>query len=307
MQKKRFHIVITTILFAILLWVSVNMSYEYQTVVSVPLVVENLSADKAIATLFPKALQVKLRGNGWRSAALFLGSDPQCVIDIASLSKHKSSFTLNDLIDRMTIPLGLQPIDMKPESLFISFDTYSQKLVPITLAMDVRYRTGYGNVGEPRIIPESISVGGATSILATINDWPTERTTFSDVKASIDVNLPLAESALYRLSLSSEKVAVSINVQQYAEKTVTGLLVEAKSVPLTKEVILIPPKIDLIVRGGVEQLATLVNDSFRVSIDYTSIVNDSTGFADPIVVSPREVYLVAKKPERTQFIIRTRL
>ena len=33
MQKKRFPIIIATTLFAILLWVSVNMSYEYQIVV----------------------------------------------------------------------------------------------------------------------------------------------------------------------------------------------------------------------------------------------------------------------------------
>lgn len=307
MEKKRFHIVIATIMFAILLWVSVTMSYEYQNVVSVPLVVENLPPGTAIATPFPKTLQVKLRGNGWRSATLLLGSNPRCAIDMASLSSHKHSLTLNDIVDRMTIPLGLQPVDMKPESLFLSFDVYVQKRVPIALNADITFRPGYGKVGEPTITPDSITLGGATSVLATIDEWPTARTAFTDVKAPIDASLPLADSASYCLDLSPEMVNVRINVQQYAEKTMTGLLVETKSVPQSKEVILIPPKIDLIVRGGVEQLAMLGNDSFRVSVDYSALVHDSTGYTDPIVLSPKEVHLVAKKPERMQFIIRTRL
>ncbi|HCV43025.1 MAG TPA: hypothetical protein DGH68_06040 [Bacteroidetes bacterium] len=307
MEKKRFHIVVATILFAVFLWVSVNMSYEYQNVVSVPLLVENLPQDRAIATPFPRTIHVKLRGNGWQSAVLLLGSDPQCVIDIASLSSRKHSLTLNDIVDRMAIPLGLKPVEMSPESLFLSFDAYAQKRVPVALNTDISFRTGYGRVGDPTVTPDSITLGGATSVLATINEWPTVCNTFTDVKAPIDANLSLADSASHYLKLSPEMVNVRINVQQYAERTITGLLVETMSVPQSKEVILIPPKIDLIVRGGVEQLATLGNDSFHVSVDYDALLYDSTGYTEPVVLSPKGVQLVAKKPEHMQFIIRTRL
>lgn len=307
MEKKRFHIIIAVTLFAMLLWVSVNMSYDYQVVVSVPLIIENLPPDKAISTPLPKSVQVKLRGSGWRSAALMLGADPRCIIDASSLGIHKCSLALNDVIDRITIPTGIQPVDMKPESLYFGFDSYTQKRVRVLLNAETEFRTGYGQVGETVVIPDSIIIGGATSLLATISGWPTTRTMFADLKSPLDAELLLADSASHYLRLSQQTVNVRIDVQQFAEKTITGLPVETHAVPQNKEVILIPPKIDLIVRGGVEQLSTLGNDRFSASVDYGVIVADSTGYTDALVVSPKGVQLVAKKPERMQFIIRTKL
>jgi len=307
MQKTRFHIIIATTLFAVLLWVSVNMSYDYHVVVSVPLIIENLPLDKAIATPFPKSVQVRLRGSGWRSAALMLGADPRCIIDAGSLGSHKRSLALNDVIDRVRIPIGMQPVDMNPESLYFGFDSYTQKRVPVLLNAETEFRTGYGQVGETVVIPDSITIGGATSLLATIGGWPTTRTRFNDMRSPLDAELPLADSASHYLRLSPQTIRVMIDVQQFAEKTISGLPVETHAVPKNKEVILIPPKIDLIVRGGVEQLSALGNDRFKASVDYGMILTDSTGYTDPIVVSPKGVQLVTKKPERMQFIIRTKL
>jgi hypothetical protein len=102
-------------------------------------------------------------------------------------------------------------------------------------------------------------------------------------------------------------VRVHIDVQQFAEKTVTGVPVETRGVPYHREVILIPPRVDLVVRGGVQQLSTLTDDSFRVTIDYKDLLEDSSGYADPMVILARGIELVSKKPERMQFVIRKRL
>ena len=307
MEKKRLPIILATTLFAVLLWVSVNMSYEYQIVVPVPLLIENLPADKAVSTPFPKNVQLKLRGNGWRSAALLLGAEPRCIIDASSLAPNKRPLGLNDIVDRITIPLGIQPIDMKPESVRFDFDTYAQKRVPVHLNIVTNFRPGYGQVGETEFIPDRITIGGAASLLATVDSWPTTRTVFSDVRSSLDTDVPLADSASHYLTLYPQKVRVRVNVQQFAEKTIVGLTVETEAVPPNKEVILIPPKIDVIVRGGVDQLSTLGNENFSASISYGEIVEDSTGYAEPEVTSPKGVQVVSKRPERMQFIIRTKL
>ena len=306
MEKKRLPIIVATTLFAILLWVSVNMSYEYQIVVHVPLVIENLPPDKAIATPFPKTVQLKLRGNGWRSAALMLGAEPQCIIDVSSLSS-RHSLGLNDIVDRITIPLGIQPVDMKPDSLRFDFDNYTEKRVPVLLNVVTLFRPGYGQVGETTVVPDRITLGGAASLLATIEGWPTARTTLTDVRSPLDAEVPLADSASHYLKLFPQKVRVRMNVQQFAEKTIVGLTVETNDVPQNKEVILIPPKVDVIVRGGVDQLATLGNEDFGASINYEEIIDDSTGYAEPLVTLPKGVQLVAKRPDRMQFIIRTKL
>lgn len=307
MEKKRFQIIIAAVLFAILLWVSVNMSYDYQIIVSVPLIIENLPVGKAIANPVPKFVQLKLRGNGWRSAAFSLSATPPCLLDVTTLPANKRGLILSDIVDRMRMPLGIEAVDMKPESVFISLDRYAHKQVPIVLNADFTFRSGYGQVGPTLLVPESVSVGGALSLLPAISSWATAHTTFADLKSSIDNDIPLSDSASQYLWLSPATVHVRVDVQQLAEKTIAGLPVQTYHVPLNKEVILIPPRIDIIVRGGVQQLATVVGDSFRASIDYDDIVADSTGYADVAITSPKGVQLVDRKPGRMQFIIRTRL
>jgi YbbR domain-containing protein len=307
MEKKRLPIIVAATLFAILLWVSVNMSYDYQIVATVPLIIENLPAGKAIANPVPQAVQLKLRGTGWRSAAFSISGTPACLLDLDNLPSHKRGLVMSDIVDRMRMPLGVEAVDMKPESVFISFDRYAQKQVPIVLDAALAFRSGYGQIGQTVLTPESVVVGGAVSLLPTISVWPTVHTTFTDLKSSIDSDVFLADSASQYIWLSRPTVHVKVDVQQLAEKTITGLPVEMRSVPSNKEVILIPPKIDIIVRGGVQQLATVTSDSFRASIDYDDIVADSSGYADVAIVSPKGIQLVDRKPERMQFIIRTRL
>jgi YbbR domain-containing protein len=307
MEKKRLPIIVAATLFAILLWVSVNMSYDYQIVANVPLIIENLPAGKAIANPVPQAVHLKLRGTGWRSAAFSISGTPACLLDLDNLPSHKRGLVMSDIVDRMRMPLGIEAVDMKPESVFISFDRYAQKQVPIVLDAALAFRSGYGQIGQAVLTPESVVVGGAVSLLPTISVWPTVHTTFTDLKSSIDSDVFLADSASQYIWLSRPTVHVKVDVQQLAEKTITGLPVEMRSVPSNKEVILIPPKIDIIVRGGVQQLATVTSDSFRASIDYDDIVADSSGYADVAIVSPKGIQLVDRKPERMQFIIRTRL
>jgi YbbR domain-containing protein len=307
MKKKRLHIIIAASLFGVLLWLFVTMSYEYQTVIAIPLIVENVAPDRAIANPFPKTVQLKVRANGWRSAALLLGAEQRCIIDVASLGSYKHTFTLFDVVDRLAIPVGIQPVDMKPESLHFYLETILRKRVPITLNLETNFRAGYGPVGGTQMTPDSVTVSGAASVLKTIDAWPTAPTVLTDIKSPLTADVVLADSASQYVKLSPRTVSLHIDVQQYAEKTFAGLPVATEDVPSNKEVILIPPKIDLIVRGGVQLLSTLGNDNFRATVSYRAIVDDSSGYTEPHVVAPRGVELVTKKPERMQFIIRTKL
>src|SRR5439155_478440 len=137
----------------------------------------------------PQSVQLKLRGSGWRSAAFMLGADPRYILDLSAFPRNKRGLTLNDIVDRITLPLGIQSVDMKPESVFISLDRYTQQLVPVTLNAEIAFRTGYGQVGPIVIKPESVAIGGAASLLPTIPSWPTAHTTFADLRSPIEADV----------------------------------------------------------------------------------------------------------------------
>jgi YbbR domain-containing protein len=307
MNNKRLQIILATTLFAILLWISVNLSYQYKTTINVPLIVENLPQHKAMMTPIPRSLQLKLRGDGWRLAALRWGAVHTCVLDLNSLPLHQRSLTLNEIADRLSIPFGIQPIDMKPESLFIAYDTYSQRKVPVHVLDAVSFHEGYGQVGPPTIVPESVTVGGAASVVETVNSWDVSKGELENLKTTFEGEVPLSDTSMYMLSLSPARVHVRINVQPFAEKTFSGVPVEILAAPPNREVILIPPKIDLIVRGGIDQLSSLATIDFRASVDYAATLSDSGGYLTPDIIPPPAVQVVARKPERLQYFVRKRL
>lgn len=307
MKENRIHIIVATTLFALLVWFSVSMSYQYQTTVSAPIEVQDLPAGKAIKSKLPKHVQLKFRGDGWRLAALLFGTKLKFAIDLTALPSGQKVITLNDLSERISLPIGVQATDMKPESVYVSLDTYFEKKVPLIPNYTISFREGYAQVGPVVLIPDSVSVGGAESIVRNIGSWALPHHEIDDLRNSVNTTFPLVDTTAYQLSFRPQEVIVRINVQQFAEKVFSGIPVEVTDLPFNREVLLSPPKIEIVVRGGIEQLSDLTSEDFHAVIDYTSILQNKSGTLSPSVESPAGVHIVSKRPDALQYIIRKRL
>jgi YbbR domain-containing protein len=212
-----------------------------------------------------------------------------------------------DIADLAPSRVGIHLVDVKPDSIYVGLDRYRERTLPVNLRITTSFRDGYGQVGNATIAPESVTVGGAASVLSTLTSWPTLRATFEDLRGPVDADLPLLSGSARSLTLSVSTVHVSLNVQQFAEKTLTGVAVEATGIPPNREIIFIPPKIDLVTRGGIKQLASVLPGDFHATVDYRSILADTTGVVDPQVSGPAEIQIVSKRPDHLQYIVRKRL
>ncbi|MFN0157275.1 MAG: hypothetical protein ACKVRP_04285 [Bacteroidota bacterium] len=306
-MKKRLHIIIATTLFAGMLWISVKLGSTYQVVVSTPLKVTGLPAGTALNAPVPQEVQLRLRGEGWQLAGLLFGSEFHSTVDVQSLTPRQTTITVNDVVDRLNIPTGIQAMEMKPDSISVEYDSLGWKKVPVTLDYTTSFSERYGPVGQMIVTPESVLIEGARSILAEIDSWPTVRMQFDDLKAPVDAMAALLESSRYQLAFNPSGVNVRLDVQWYAEKVFAGLPVELLSVPPHREVILVPPRIDLVVRGGVDQLSALSLADFRASLDYIVILSDSSGYLEPEVIAPSGVQIVSTRPDGLRYIVRKRL
>jgi hypothetical protein len=168
----------------------------------------------------------------------------------------------------------------------------------------MNFREGYGIVGEIKSIPDSISLTGARSILDRIGRWQTEPRSFSNLKSGLNVRVAVSDSLSFGVIPSPAVVDLQFDVQPTAEKSFKGIPVEVNQVPGNRLVVLIPPKIDIIIRGGIEQIATVDRKDFTAYIDYKSILLDTTGSIQPVVVSPKNMRIVLQDPERLQYVVR---
>ncbi|MBP1657949.1 MAG: hypothetical protein H6Q31_2550, partial [Bacteroidetes bacterium] len=73
-----------------------------------------------------------------------------------------------------------------------------------------------------------------------------------------------------------------------------------------RDVIFIPPKMEIVARGGIRQLASVLPVDFQIGVSYDRILADTTGAIEPDVVAPSGIQIVARKPEKLQYIVRKR-
>ncbi|MBK8550631.1 MAG: hypothetical protein IPL53_06040 [Ignavibacteria bacterium] len=78
------------------------------------------------------------------------------------------------------------------------------------------------------------------------------------------------------------------------------------NVPLDKEVLLIPPKVNVSLRGGVEKLAQISSNDIKVNIEFGRIESDTLGFVIPEYIIPEETTLLKTEPQKLQYIIKNK-
>lgn len=307
MKPRRLHIVFATILIGIFLWFSVNLRESYQITLDAPLTILGVPDGMAIRSAVPESIQLKFRGDGWRLAALMIGSVPHLHIPLSSLSAYTPIISINDVLDRIALGRGIQLIDINPDTVVILLDRKGEKRVPVIPDVTLTFRDGYGMVGPVSVSPDSVTISGANAVLEEIASWRTAAVQFDDLKNPLEEEVSMARNGVHLLECLPTAVKIKVSVQPFAEKVFSGLPVSIHALPPNRDVIFIPPKVEIVARGGIRQLAGVLPEHFLVSVDYASIINDTTGYIVPGVTSPQGVQVVARRPEKLQYIVRKRL
>jgi hypothetical protein len=189
----------------------------------------------------------------------------------------------------------------------LGLDEYREKLVPIGPRFVFEFREGYGQVGPIQFFPDSIRIGGSQTLLANISGWPTVFRKFDNLRAPLDVEVPLEDPMTHSIELFTRSVQMRMNVQPFAEKTFSGIPLICPGMPPNREVIFIPQKIDLIVRGGIDQLSRLSANDFQPSIPYLELAQDSSMSLAPRLNEVEGIKIVSIKPDHVRYIIRKKL
>jgi len=307
MRKRNLHIIIASVVFGILVWLSVALQEEYTITVTAPFFIEGIPPGRALRSPIPRSIQFRFRGEGWRLAGLSMGSDPELRFRYTAPGAEPMTLSGEDFLEGIGHHAGITLLDVRPDSVQLETDRRVERRVPVVPSYVITFREGYGQIGTAEVQPESVTVAGAASVLQHIDRWPTQRAAFHDIRTSLDVEIPLARSETYELSFSDRTVRLRIDVQAFAERVLPGVPVEVRGVPLTQEVLFIPPKIELVVRGGIQQLSAIETHDALAWVDYQTVISDTTGIIECHVRTPEGIQLVQKRPERLRYIIRKKL
>jgi hypothetical protein len=300
----RVSLIVLSVFFALVMWSFVILRFEYFETFSIPLVFQNIRPGFAVRSPLPQSVLVRIHGSGWRIAMMQISKLPECDIDLSSVNREITVSLEKALAKAMAFPQDLEVVDIFPESLTITLDIAAQRTVPVQPRCDIHFRGGYIQVGKIDIQPESITVAGARSVIDTMISWPTKNIILSDLHGPVRQQVSLVDIIGVPIALSQTSVMVSLDVQPFAEKILQRIPVDIAAVPSNRQVILYPPSIDVVVRGGVSQLASVQADEVTASIHYRSILLDTSGSVRPDITIPHGLTLVTSKPDRIEYVTR---
>jgi|WetSurMetagenome_2_1015567.scaffolds.fasta_scaffold14178_2 YbbR domain-containing protein len=302
-MKKSIFIYISSLIFAITLWLYINLNLIYNISISIPIDIK-LSKTQALASDLPNSVDVSVKGKGWDLLGLVLSKSITLNLDLTNYKKDTKINISQSINELLNLSNNILIVGVNPDAIEINFDNITSKMVKVKNMVNVIPKDGYIIINSPNIIPDSIKISGAMSIIGKIKYLPTEIVNIENINSGFTRTIKILDTLNNIIKIEPKTVTVKYNIELSAEKNIEDINVIISNVPQDKEVLLVPPKLKLYLKGGVEQLAKINPEEIFAGIEYKQIENDSLGFVSPKISLPVDVMVMKYEPQKFQYIIK---
>ena len=301
-MKKNLHIIIISFLFSVILWVSISLSNDYYATFKIPLKLINFPSGYATGSALPGNISIKLKGKGWKLIAVNLTSESDYVVPVGAETGKRTINLYNYLVENQWLSTDDEVINISPDTLSFFVEKIASKKVMITPDLNLNFRNGYGLASKIVIKPDSTIVSGPVSYVRKLKTIPTESLEFDDLNDNTVEQVPLKN--LPGMAYKNKFTSVVLNVQKIVDKNINNLLVKVVDVPRDRNVVLLPNRINIAVRGGIDILGRMDTTRFNAYVNYRDVVLDTLGSVVPHIKMPENISLLYIKPDRLRYIIK---
>ena len=292
---------IGSIIFAISLWAYTSLNSKFVPIVDVPLKIM-LPQNKAVENFLPSVISIKVKGTGWDLFNLiFFNSSAKCLINLSEKIAAEGNYqvTRNEIMKGLQSLTNVEPIDVIPETLNVQIGLVGQYFVPVVPYLKIITRKGFIVAGAVIVEPHNVMISGNDKIVQTIKHWNTEPVFLTDVYKPLSISVSLSDSLKNMMTLSQNKVTIYVDVQQKTEFTLKNIEVKIRGGgSLPKSHSISPLKIDVTLQGGVDYITKISEDMVHAYIEYSDVINDSTGYLTPkISVADTNVKVLYLSPQ----------
>ncbi|MEX0647416.1 MAG: CdaR family protein [Balneolaceae bacterium] len=261
--------------FALCLWFIVNMNRDFNVTIDVPIELVNLPDDMALSSEIPEQASVSLTSEGWKLINLY--SNPP-VISLSADSRQINLF--EQVRSRVSYFSDMNVLQVEPIFLTIEMEEKVEKKVPVRARVDLNLDDQYDFVRDPELEPDSVTVTGAQSKLDEITHWETEPRELNNIRRNTQVTLNLQNPGA-GLELNPSSVYYRMEVAEFTEAEVR-IPVRTRNLPPGQAITYNPSAITVKYDVPIEQYTNIQGTRpFSVFVDYSTILEDSTGLVTP--------------------------
>ncbi len=302
-MKKNLHIVIISFLFSVILWISISLSNDYYATFNIPIKLVDFPEGYGTGTPIPHDISVKVKGKGWKLISANLTSDAVYQIPVGKQTGKRTINLYNYLVENQWLSSDVNEVNnIAPDTISFVVEKLQFKKVPVEPDLNLNFKAGFGLASKIIISPDTIVVSGPSDYLKTLKSVPTQAVEFDELDNMSTVIVPLKK--IWGMSYDYNSVKATLNVQKIVDKNFNGIYVDIRDVPRDRDVLLLPNRISIGVRGGINILGKLDTTRFNAYVTYRDVVLDTLGSVVPHIRMPDNTTLLFIKPSRLRYIIK---
>ncbi|MEI7811746.1 MAG: hypothetical protein WCJ01_04895 [Ignavibacteria bacterium] len=301
-MNKKFVTIIFSVLFSIILWGSITLSGTYFTTLKVPVKLTNLHKGYAIEDISTKETNLRVKGEGWKLASLLLSNGFEFFVSTGSNHEYNSVKLSKSLSENPWLSSSLQVFDISPDTMTFRLEKIQKKRFKIKADITLNFRTNFGIISPLRVIPDSVTVYGTRSMLSGVDYIPTLPRTFENLDENVSLYTSLRQIDGFRYEKNS--CEITFEVQRIADRKFEDIPIETTNVPDGYTITLLPGRMAVVLRGGINVVGKIKPEEITVAVDYNKVLLDTLGYAEPVLKIPEHTTVIDVNPPKLKYIIK---
>ncbi len=302
-MPKNLLIIALSILFSVILWVFVSLSNDFSANINLPVKFFNIPEGFVPDSLSSNQVKVKVRGSGWNILTTLLTSQNDYYVDAGRNLQKKNVVELKAFTpENAWLTSKLQILEVKPDTISFTFEKVGYAKLKVVPSLKLEFKSGYGLASDVVVNPDSVFASGPVHLVNSLNEIQTELLELKDISEKVEAEVKLIPHP--GITVEEIFTKVTLDVQRIVEQSYDDIIVIVTDIPSDREVVLLPNKITVQLRGGIDLLGKLNKGNITAVIPYREIVLDTLGSVKPIINVPKNTTLVSVKPERLSYVIK---
>lgn len=272
------------ILVSSLLWFTFTMRDTHTSILQMPTEIVNLPEQQALSQLPPENVRVQVVGDGWSILRLRL-SPPTIPIDAADEE-------VNILSTIPELPKNVDIQSVSPNRFNLWREERATRMLPIRNMVEIETPATHDLVSPAVLIPDSVEVTGAASVIEDLQEWPTSRIVFEDVRDTLEVRLALSDTLAGLVQKNVDAVTLRAVSEQFTEGS-REIDVTVQGQPSAQTLVSLDPST---IRVKYRVLFSQYQDAldamdFFATVSYEEIRQDTSGRVRPNLHPPEGIVL----------------
>ncbi len=284
---------------ALVLWLLAKGEQTTDREFLLPLVLSHMPEGLTTVARVPTSVSVVLSGAAKELLRLDLWGEPHAFIDLSGAEPNR---TIRVSLSQGNIVLprdsGVQVVEIRdPRVLDLEIDHVAERRVGVVATLSGMPAAGYHVLGEPRCMPDSVTVVGPARVVGRLAFARTAPLDLSGRKSRIDASRPVDASRGANLYAVPKEVRLSVDIEGTSTRVLSGLPVTFQREPGFASVTIVPETIEIELRGPAHVVAALTAADVSVVVDARGLPRGTHEIA-PEIALPDRVELVSARPSR---------